>query len=214
MEKTPKNVIKLCVSVVCIFAVILAAPFFSDSSSFFRSAFWAVLPNLAYGAIALYSMLHLGLKPDLGKRALLQLLFGAGVGLGLALAIIALPPLLGFSLIGSPMEFSWALLAFHFFFQIFIIGVIEEFVFRIYLQDAFTSLFSKQKWLGVVIPAFLFGLMHALGGNLFRLVFTFGLGLIFGFLRHKLKFCGFYALALAHGLYDFSLILAKMFLAQ
>lgn len=213
MEKTPKNAIKLCLSVLGIFAVIFSAPFFYDSSSFFSSAFWAVIPNIIYGCIALYAMLHLGIRPNLGKRVGVQLLFGLGLGLGLSLIIIFLPPLFGFSLAGSPMEFSPALLAFHFFFQIFIIGVVEEFVFRIYLQDAFISLFPRRFWLGVIIPAFLFGLVHAPGGSLFRLVFTFGLGLIFGFLRHRVKFCGFYALALCHGLYDFAFVLAKMFLA-
>ena len=212
MEKTPKNVIKLSLSVLGIFAVILAAPFFADSSSLFRQILSAVLPNLVYGAIALYAMLHLGLKPDLGKRAGIQLLFGLALGLGLAVLFIALPPLFGFSLIGSPTEFSWLSLIYNFFFQIFIIGVIEEFVFRIYLQDAFVSLFSRRSWLGVIIPAFLFGLMHASSGNLFRVAFTLCFGLILGFLRHKVKFCGFFALALAHGVYDFALILARMFL--
>ena len=212
MEKTPKNVIKLSLSVLCIFAVIFSAPFFYDSSSFFSSAFWAVIPNIIYGCIALYAMLHLGIKPNLGKRVGVQLLFGLGLGLGLSLLIIFLPPLFGFSLAGSPMEYSPALLIFHFFFQIFIIGVIEEFVFRVFLQDGFVSLFEKNKWAGVNIPAFLFGVMHLSGGNLFRLLFTFGFGLILGSLRHKVKFCGFFALALAHGVYDFALILARMFL--
>ena len=53
--------------------------------------------------------------------------------------------------------------------------------------------------------------MHLSGGNLFRLLFTFGFGLILGFLRHKVKSCGFYALALAHGVYDFLIVAAKMF---
>ena len=64
-----------------------------------------------------------------------------------------------------------------------IIGPVEEFVFRVYLQDMFVSLFKKQKWIGVVVSSFLFGLWHIINDNIIQVLFTFCIGLVFGFAK-------------------------------
>lgn len=84
-----------------------------------------------------------------------------------------------------------------------IIGPVEEFIFRVYLQDVFVGFFNTRKWLGVIIAALLFGLLHIINGNIIQVLFTFGIGLVFGFSKYKIKNCGYVGVSLAHGLYDF-----------
>ena len=92
-----------------------------------------------------------------------------------------------------------------------IIGPVEEFVFRVYLQDTFVSFFEKHKWLGVVVAAFLFGLWHIINGNIVQVLFAFGIGLVFGFAKYKIKDCGYVSVAFGHGLYDFLNTIVRMF---
>ena len=92
-----------------------------------------------------------------------------------------------------------------------IIGPVEEFVFRVYLQDMFVSFFKKQKWIGVVVSSFLFGLWHMINGNVIQVLFTFGIGLVFGFAKYKIKDCGYIGVSFGHGLYDFLNTVVRMF---
>ncbi len=115
-------------------------------------------------------------------------------------------------MIGHHVDFSWFALLYDFLFYLLVIGPVEEFVFRIYLQDALVSFFEKSKWLGVVIASFLFGLWHIINGNIIQVLFTFGIGLVFGFSKYKIKECGYAGVAFGHGLYDFLNSLVRMFI--
>ena len=110
------------------------------------------------------------------------------------------------------MDFSWTVLTYDFLFYMLIIGPVEEFVFREYLQDAFMNFFEKNKWLAVVIASFLFGLWHIINGSIIQVIFTFGIGLVFGFAKYKIKDCGYMGVAFAHGLYDFLNTVVRMFI--
>lgn len=65
------------------------------------------------------------------------------------------------------------------------------------------SFFEKHKWLGVVFASFLFGLLYIINGNVVQALFTFGIGLVFGFAKHKIKDCGYVGVSVGHGSYDF-----------
>ena len=133
--------------------------------------------------------------------------------LNLSNGLIAIvPAFCGFSLIGNHMDFSWTVLTYDFLFYMLIIGPVEEFVFREYLQDAFMNFFEKNKWLAVVIASFLFGLWHIINGSIIQVIFTFGIGLVFGFAKYKIKDCGYMGVAFAHGLYDFLNTVVRMFI--
>ena len=152
------------------------------------------------------------MKIDLDLKNKRQYLIGAAIALALSLAIAVIPALCGFSLVGQHQDFSWFTLIYDLLFYLLIIGPVEEFVFRVYLQDAFTGFFGKQKWLGVVIASFLFGLWHIINGNLVQVFFTFGIGLVFGFAKYKIKDCKYAGLALGHGLYDFLNTIVRFFI--
>lgn len=141
-----------------------------------------------------------------------QYLIGVAVALSLSVVIAIIPALCGFSLVGGHTDFSWFNLVYDFLFYLLIIGPVEEFVFRVYLQEIVVSFFEKQKWLGVVIAAFLFGLWHIINGNIVQVLFTFGIGLVFGFAKYKIKDCSYVSVALGHGVYDFLNTLVRMFI--
>lgn len=168
--------------------------------------------NLLNGIVALLAMKLTGMKIDIDFKNKRQYLIGVVIALTLSVIIAIIPALCGFSLVGNHSDFSWFVLIYDFLFYLLIIGPVEEFVFRVYLQDTFVSFFEKHKWMGVVIVAFLFGLWHLINGNIIQVLFTFGIGLVFGFAKYKIKDCEYVGLALGHGLYDFLNTLVRMFI--
>ena len=171
-----------------------------------------VVLNLMNGLIAWIVMKLAGMKIDINLKNKNQYWIGVTIALILSVAIAIIPALCGFSLIGNHTDFSWFVLIYDLLFYMLIIGPVEEFVFRVYLQDTFVSFFEKHKWLGVVIASFLFGLWHIINGNIVQVMFTFGIGLVFGFAKFKINDCGYVGVSFGHGLYDFLNTLVRMFI--
>ena len=151
-----------------------------------------------------------GMQLDIGFRNPRHYLIGIAIALALSLAIAVIPALCGISLVGGHTDWSWFTVLRQFLFCVLIIGPVEEFVFRVYFQDVFVSFFDKHGWIGVVIASALFGLYHLINGNLIQVVFTFGIGLVFGFVKYKIRDCGYVGVALGHGLYDFFIEIVRM----
>jgi len=212
MKLAKKNIVILSLSLAMICAVTFSARFvkYIDITAFQIIA--AVFLNVLNGLIAWTAMKITGMTADVDFKNKRQYLVGAAIALSLSAVIAIIPVLCGFSLIGGHIVFSWFDIIYHFLFNLLIIGPVEEFIFRVYLQDAFVSFFEKHKWLGVVIAAFLFGLWHTINGNIIQALFTFGIGLVFGFAKYKIKGCGYVSVALGHGLYNFLNILVRMFI--
>lgn len=170
-----------------------------------------IILNLLNGFIAWLAMKQTDMIVDVDFKNKRQYLIGAIIALALSVIIAVIPALCGFSLVGKHTNFSWFDLIYNFLFYMLIIGPVEEFVFRVYLQDTFVSFFEKHKWLGVVVAAFLFGLWHIINGNIVQVLFAFGIGLVFGFAKYKIKDCGYVSVAFGHGLYDFLNTIVRMF---
>lgn len=170
-----------------------------------------IILNLLNGFIAWLAMKQTDMIVDMDFKNKRQYLIGAIIALALSVIIAVIPALCGFSLVGKHTNFSWFDLIYNFLFYMLIIGPVEEFVFRVYLQDTFVSFFEKHKWLGVVVAAFLFGLWHIINGNIVQVLFAFGIGLVFGFAKYKIKDCGYVSVAFGHGLYDFLNTIVRMF---
>ena len=214
MNKAKGNALILCLSLLCIAGVTYLARFVSGIGSRFLGIAALVGINLLNGVIALVSMRLMKTEIHIDLKNKKQLFVGAVIALSLSLVIAVIPALCGYSLIGGHMEPSWFNLVYSLIFYLLIIGPVEELVFRVYLQDYFISLFVKHKWLGVVIAAFLFGLWHIINGSLVQVLFTFGIGLVFGFARYKIKDCGYVGVALGHGLYDFLNVIVRMLIVK
>lgn len=212
MKITKRNISILFLSLVLICAVTFSVRFIKYINiPAFRITIQVCL-NLLNGLIAWVAMKLTDMKFEIDLKSKRQYLIGAAMALCLSVVIAVVPALCGFSLIGNHEDFSWFVLTYDFLFYLLVIGPVEEFVFRVYLQDTFVSFFEKNKWLGVVIAAFLFGWWHIINGNIVQVLFTSGIGLVFGFTKYKIKDCGYTGVAFGHGLYDFSNSLVRMFI--
>ena len=212
MKLTKRNIAVLCCSLAMICAVTFGARFIKYIDIPVFKIVAKVVLNLLNGLIAWISMKLAGMKVDIDLKNKRQYWIGAMIALILSVVIAIIPALCGFSLIGNHEDFSWFILTYDLLFYLLIIGPVEELVFRVYLQDTFVSFFEKHKWLGVVIASFLFGLWHIINGNIVQVLFTFGIGLVFGFAKYKIKDCGYVGVSFGHGLYDFLNTLVRMFI--
>ena len=197
-------------------ALIIAITFLSwpiaTLSSVWLKRLLAVLLNLSNGAVAFSAIKLTGIDIDLDIKNYLQYLIGIAIALTLSLFIAFIPALLGTSLVGSHQDFSWETLLWSLFNFFFIIGPVEELIFRVYYQETFVGFFNKYKWIGVIIAAFLFGWLHIINGSLLQVAFTFGIGLVFGMCKYFIKNCKYLGLALGHGLYDFLNVIVRFFI--
>jgi len=212
MKITKKNIIILSLSLVLICAVTFSVRFIKYIDITALRIIAQVFLNLLNGLIAFLAMKLTGMKVGIDFKNKLQYPIGFAIALSLSIVIAVIPALCGFSLVGEHTDFSWFVLVYDFSFYLLVIGPVEEFIFRVYLQDTFVGFFEKNKWLGVVIAAFLFGLWHIVNGNIFQVLFTFGIGLVFGFAKYKIKDCDYAGVAFGHGLYDFLNTLVRMFI--
>lgn len=212
MKPTKRNIVILCCSLALICVMTFSVRFLNYINMPILKITAKVVLNLLNGLIAWTGMKLAGMKADIDLKNKHQYWIGAAIALALSVVIAIIPALCGFSLIGNHADFSWFVLVYDLLFYLLIIGPVEEFVFRVYVQDAFVSFFEKHKWLGVVIASFLFGLWHIINGNLVQVLFTFGIGLVFGFAKYKIKNCGYVGVSFAHGLYDFMNTLVRMFI--
>ena len=212
MKTTKRNISILCVSLICIFGVTSLGSLLKYINLGWLKIIARVGLNLLNGIIALVAMKLTSMKLDIDLKNKHQYIIGATIALVLSVVVAIIPALCGFSLVGNHADFSWFILIHDLLFYLLIIGPVEEFVFRVYLQDAFVSFFQNHKWIGVVISSFLFGLWHIINGNVIQVLFAFGIGLVFGFAKYKIKDCGYIGVSFGHGLYDFLNTLVRMFI--
>lgn len=212
MKITRRNISVLCISLACIIGITFLARIVKYINTFWLRIVALVCVNILNGVVAFVAMRLTDMQIRIDYKNKRQYLIGATIAVALCAVIAVIPALCGFSLIGKHMDFSWFHIIYDFLFYLLIIGPVEEFVFRVYLQDTFVCFFEKHKWMGVVIAAFLFGLWHIINGNIVQVLFTFGIGLVFGFAKYKIKDCGYLGIALGHGLYDFLNTLVRIFI--
>ena len=172
---------------------------------------YSVSINLLNGVTAFVAIKLTGVKIGIELKNFWQYLIGLGVALTLSLFIAFIPAWCGHSLVGSHANYDIGTLIYAFFFFLLVIGPVEELVFRVYYQETFMSFFNKHKWIGVIIASALFGLWHLINGSPLQVLFTFGIGLVFGFAKYFIKQYKYLGLAFTHGLYDFLNIIVTMF---
>lgn len=212
MNRVKKKTAILCFAIALICLITFAAGFVKLIDLLSIKILVLVLLNLLNGFIAFIAMRLSGIKLEINIKNKMQYLIGVIIALSLSLIIGVIPALFGSSLVGNHMDFSWFNLIYYFLFYLFIIGPVEELVFRVYIQDSFINYFKNHKWIGVIITSFLFGLWHLINGSIIQVLFTFGIGLVFGFTKYKIKNCSYLSVALGHGLYDFLNIIVCMFI--
>lgn len=207
-----KRIIVLIISILAITATTCMTGLFSDISNITLKRLVYVLLNVLNGGIALIAIKLTGIKIDIDFKNKKQYLIGIGIAIIMSLCLAVIPVLFGTSLVGKHTDFSWSSLLFNLFFYMIIIGPVEELIFRVYLQETFIGFFYKNKWMGVIIASFIFGLWHLINGSFIQGLFTFGIGLVFGFSKYLIKNCTYLSVAVGHGLYDFLNVIVRMFI--
>jgi len=90
-------------------------------------------------------------------------------------------------------------------------GVTEELLFRGYLQTRVEKLFGNS-WVGILISAFAFGIVHAGWNNILQVIGTFWMGIVFAFFYYKYR--SIKILILLHIFYDLITTNIHLFLGQ
>ena len=159
--------------------------------------------NLANAGISLVAIKVTRMKIDFKWKNYKQYIIGIVICVVLSLVIAWIPALLGTSLVGDHADFVLWKFIYNLVNYLLIIGPVEELIFRVYIQGTLVDFFKSSKWIGVLIASFLFGLWHIINGNLIQVIFTFGIGCVFGFAKQYIKDLHYPGVALSHGLYDF-----------
>lgn len=174
-----------------------------------------MLTIVAYTTVAIIAMVLTGQSKKLlptKNRLWLQISIGVGLAAVLCFAVGIIPILCGTSFIGSHRDMSIGRIFIVAIQDMLFVGVGEEIVFRGYIQNQFTIWIKKCKWISPLIAAVLFGFWHLINGNLIQVLFTTVIGCIFGYSKYFIQNCSLLSVIIAHGLYDFSLVLLTCFM--
>ena len=206
-----KKIIILVVTTILIFIFTFLGGLNPFNDNLILRRLYSVSMNLLNGVTAFVAIKLTGVKIGVELKNFWQYLIGLGVALTLSLFIAFIPAWCGHSLVGVHTNYDIGTLIYAFFFFLLVIGPVEELVFRVYYQETFMSFFNKHKWIGVIIASALFGLWHLINGSPLQVLFTFGIGLVFGFAKYFIKRFKYLGVSFAHGLYDFLNIIVTMF---
>lgn len=169
---------------------------------------------MAVPAIIGMKMSGMDVRKQLDFKNKKQYLWGFVVFAVLSLVVAVIPALFGNSLIGShtePNPFDVVMSAV---FYIVFVGPVEELVFRGYVQETLVEILPKNKWLGAVIAAALFGFWHIINGSFVQVLFTFAIGLFIGLMKYFVKNCTLISVSLGHGVYDFMNIIWRILIVK
>ena len=205
-----KIIILIIATVLIVGQTFLAWPISGIENTIIKRCL-GILLNYANGAVALIAIRLTGVEIGFEPKDGWQYLIGLAIALTLSLFIAFIPAWTGNSLVGSHTDFDWGNLIYSLLFFLLVIGPVEELIFRVYYQETFIGFFKKNKWIGVIIAAALFGLFHLINGSWLQVLFTFGIGAVFGFCKYLLKHCKYLGLSFGHGLYDFLNVIVRMF---
>ena len=133
-----------------------------------------------------------------------QILIGICVGLGMSFILTLLPHLFGFSGFvdnGHRYKYVWQFI-FEFAYCILGVAATEEFGFRGFIYARLKKITNGKELVPIIVSSVLFGLFHVFGGNVFQIFMTALIGILFCFLRLKIKNCSTLSLIICHGVYD------------
>ena len=137
------------------------------------------------------------------EKVTFQIIVGVITGVTMSLILTLIPHLLGFGEYvdsGKRYEYLWQFI-YEFFYCIFAVGFVEEFVFRGFIYQKIKSI-GQRDMIAIIGSSVLFGAFHLFGGNIIQMVMTACLGVFFCVCRLKVKNCSTLSLIIAHGVYD------------
>lgn len=133
----------------------------------------------------------------------LQIIAGILVGIVASAILTLLPHLFGFGEYvdnGRRYQYLWKFI-YEFFYCIFAVGFVEEFVFRGFIYEKIKNI-SQKDIVAIIVSSILFGVFHLFSGNIIQMIMTACIGVFFCLCRLKIKNCSTLSLIIAHGVYD------------
>lgn len=132
-----------------------------------------------------------------------QIIVGVLIGIAMSVILTLIPHLFGFGEYvdsGKRYEYLWQFI-YEFFYCIFAVGFVEEFVFRGFVYKKIKNI-SQKDMIAIIVSSVLFGVFHLFSGNIIQMLMTACIGVFFCFCRVKVKNCSTLSLIIAHGVYD------------
>lgn len=141
------------------------------------------------------------------EKVPMQILTGILLALGMSLILTVIPHLAGYGYYVSTFSVynEWWRYLYELVYDICAIALVEEFVFRGFIYTKVKNIFGGDIQ-AVVISSILFGLFHIFNGNVYQVIVTGLIGALLCVCRLKIKNCSTLSLIIAHGLYDFLIV--------
>ena len=136
-------------------------------------------------------------------RMKFQIIAGVLIGIAMSVILTLIPHLFGFGEYvdsGKRYQYLWQFI-YEFFYCIFAVGLIEEFVFRGFVYEKIKNI-SQKDTIAIIASSVLFGVFHLFSSNIIQMLMTACIGVFFCFCRLRVKNCSTLSLIIAHGMYD------------
>jgi len=141
---------------------------------------------------------------DLGftkEKLWLQILLGFAVAAFTLAVFIVLPELVLGVRMGWHEPFTvWGFVS-RVIFQLLAVAFVEEVVFRGHIFKKLLEI-KDNKWFAILISSALFGLFHIFNFNIWQILVTAVMGVVWCIFREKLKHCTLLSLIIAHALHN------------
>lgn len=132
-----------------------------------------------------------------------QIIVGFLIGIAMSVILTLLPHLFGLGEYvdsGKRYQYLWQFI-YEFFYCIFAVGFVEEFIFRGFVYKKIKNI-SQKDIIAIIASSVLFGMFHLFSGNIIQMLMTACIGAFFCFCRLNVKNCSTLSLIIAHGVYD------------
>lgn len=142
------------------------------------------------------------------EKILKQVLIGTGIACVMSIFFTLIPMFIfgkENTYSSSKFKYIWQYV-YQFIYLVAGVALTEEFVFRGYLLKNMKDI-CKNSIVPIITTSLLFGLFHIFNGNIVQVVMTSFIGLIFVICREKIKDCSLLSLVIAHGIYDWLIVL-------
>ena len=137
------------------------------------------------------------------SKMVLQIIVGVLIGITMSFVLTLIPHLFGYGEFvdsGKRYKYLWQFI-YEFFYCIFAIGFVEEFVFRGFIYEKIKCI-SQKNIIAIISSSVFFGVFHLFSGNIVQMLMTACMGMFFCFYRLKIKNCSTLSLIIGHGVYD------------
>lgn len=208
-EKEVFRLIRLLIFTFILSAALLGISDYIWNMTLYRISVWVVPWLVAIPAIINCVERKVNLKELLGNHILFQVLVGAAIGTAMAVIwIFVYRWICGREqgiYVGTGKDILIA-----FFKYMFLVGTVEELIFRVGVMGQLQVTLEKRTWLAPVVANTLFALNHLFQKDWDTVFLAFAVGCVYTWVYYKWKKCGLVMVVVMHGMFDFVTLYAPV----